>query len=313
MIGGLLLALTSAALINIGFLLQHRGLCRTSCDGMVAQLRRAIRDPFWLGGQALGWVGFAAQIAAVAIAPLSLVQAFAAGGLALSVPVAAGLFRQRVTRPQMLAVLLMAAGLATLPIGFSTARDHLSTSSLVIAVAAATLAALVISSVSASWVRAIAAGVSYGVADAAIKAVSLGWRAHGTGALLSGWTVVAAAATFGGFLAFQSALRADGPVTAISLMNGLAALVALVCGLLAFGETLGVGPGAATAHLVAIAVVLAGVPVLAAAQAAIVESAEAGEERAAGAEPLPAGEWPREHAAGGKRQPLEHRAKAGRT
>jgi hypothetical protein len=313
MIGGLLLALISAALINIGFLLQHRGLHRTSCAGTVAQLRRAMREPVWLAGQALGWVGFAAQIAAVAVAPLSLVQAFAAGGLALSVPVAAGLFHYHVTRPQMLAVLLMAAGLAALPIGYSTARDHLGTTSLVIAVAAATVAALVVSRVSASWARAIAAGVFYGVADAAIKAVSLGWHGHGAGAVLSGWTLVAAAATFGGFLAFQSALRGDGPVAAISLMNGLAALVALVCGLVAFGETLGVGPGAAAAHLVAIAVVLAGVPVLAAAQAAIVESAQAGEERAPGPEAVPARQRSREHTADGERQPLEHRTKAGRT
>ena len=75
----------------------------------------------WLCGQALGWVGFGAQIVAVAIAPLSLVQAFAAGGLALSVPLAAGLFRQRITRQQIFAVLVIAAGLAVLPIGFSTA------------------------------------------------------------------------------------------------------------------------------------------------------------------------------------------------
>src|SRR6202007_1021695 len=89
MIGGLLLALTSAALINIGFLLQHRGLRRTGGGGILGQLWRALHDPVWLSGQALGWAGFIAQVVAVAVAPLSLVQAFAAGGLALSVPVAA--------------------------------------------------------------------------------------------------------------------------------------------------------------------------------------------------------------------------------
>jgi hypothetical protein len=312
-IGGLLLALASAALINIGFLLQHRGLHHTAAGGTLAQLRRAVRDRVWLGGQALGWVGFAAQIVAVAVAPLSLVQAFAAGGLALSVPVAAGIFHHHVTRPQMLVVLVMAAGLATLPIGFSTARDHLGPGSLGIAVAVATLAGLAVARASASWARAIAAGVFYGVADAAIKAVSLGWRAHGAGAVVSGWTVVAAVGTFAGFLAFQSALRGEGPVAAISLMNGLAAVVALFCGLLAFGESLGVSPVAATAHLVAIAVVLAGVPVLAAAQAAIVESADAGHQRAVQTDAVAAGKPARQHAAERERQPFEHRTKAGRT
>ena len=94
MIGGLLLALTSAALINIGFLLQHRGLRRTGGGGILGQLWRALHDPVWLSGQALGWAGFIAQVVAVAVAPLSLVQAFAAGGLALSVPVAAWMFRK---------------------------------------------------------------------------------------------------------------------------------------------------------------------------------------------------------------------------
>lgn len=290
MIGGLLLALVSAALINIGFLLQHRGLSQSGAGGMVAQLRHAFRNPVWLCGQALGWAGFGAQIVAVAIAPLALVQAFAAGGLALSMPIAAGLFHQRVTRNQVGAVALIAAGLAALPIGFSGARDHLAGGTLAITVAAAALVALAVARPAVAWARAIAAGILYGLADAAIKAVSLGWRAHGPSALASGWTAVAALGTFAGFLAFQSALAGDGPVAAISLMNGLAALMALVCSLLAFGESLGLGAGAAAAHVVAIAVILGAVPVLAAAQAAVVESGEARQQRATGPRPLPVGQ-----------------------
>ena len=283
MIAGLILALTSAALINIGFLLQHRGLRRTSGRGVLAPLR----DRVWLSGQAIGWVGFAAQIVAVAVAPLSLVQAFAAGGLALSVPLAAGMFHHHITRAQIVTVLAMAAGLAVLPVGFSTARDHLDSSALVVATAVGAVAALGVARVPAVWARAIAAGVFYGLADAAIKAVSLGWHAHGITAAISGWTAVAAAGTFAGFLAFQSSLRGDRPVASISLMNGLAALVALVCGLVAFGESLGIGPAAATAHLVAIAIVLAGVPVLAAAQTEIAESGASGSRRAPPADALP--------------------------
>ncbi len=287
MIGGLVLALASAALINIGFLLQHRGLRRGSGGGLLRRLRRAVRDPVWLSGQAIGWIGFVAQIVAVAIAPLSLVQAFAAGGLALSVPVAAWMFRHHITRTQLVAVLVMAAALAVLPIGFSTARDHLDAGALAVVTALGTAAALAVARVPAAWARAIAAGIFYGLADAAIKAVSLDWSAHGASAVVSGWTLVAAGGTFAGFLAFQSSLQGDGPVAAISLMNGLAALVALACGLLACGESLGIGPAAATAHLVAIAVVLAGVPALAAAQTAIAQSSETGRQRVPRAHGLP--------------------------
>jgi hypothetical protein len=234
-------------------------------------------------------VGFAAQVGAVAIAPLSLVQAFAAGGLALSVPLAAGIFGQPITRSQLLAVLLIAAGLATLALGFSTARDRLTGGALIAVVTLGLATALVISRARPTWAKSIAAGVFYGVADAAIKAVSVDWRGHGSSALLSGWTALAVFGTLGGFLAFQAALAGAGAIAPISLMNAFAALVALSCGLFAFGESLGGGAAVVLAHVLAIAVVLGCVPVLAAAQAAIVEAGQERDQRPAPrAGPLPA-------------------------
>lgn len=276
LLAGLILALVSAALINLGFLLQHRGLAEDGIESgtLAATLRRAVRNPVWLSGQALGWVGFGAQIAAVAIAPLALVQAFAAGGLALSVPLAACFFAQRITRSQLAAVLLIAASLAALPIGFSTARDHLHTGTLVIAGTAATLAGLALCAVRTAAARAIAAGLFYGLADAAIKAVASGWHSHGSSALVSIWTAVAALGTFAGFLAFQSSLRDGRAVSAISLMTAFAALVALACGVIAFGESLGADAATVIVHLTAIAVVLGCVPILAAAQAQLASVAE---------------------------------------
>ena len=265
LVGGLLLALGSAAAINLGFLLQHRGLAARP-TGVRGSLAIALRSRSWLAGQALGWIGFTAQILAVAIAPLSLVQAFAAGGLAISVPLAAGLFGYRISTVQLLAVLLIAASLASLPVALSTAHGHLDETTLIWLSAAALLAATVIALAGVASLRAIAAGVFYGVADAAIKAVTIGWRAHGSGALLSGWTVLAVVATFGGFVSFQAALRADSPVSAISLMSALAALIAVGCGVFAFGESLGATPTATIVHLLAISIVLACVPALASAQ-----------------------------------------------
>lgn len=268
---GLLTAIVSAALINLGFLLQHRGLRDAHPGGLMPRLRWALGNRTWLSGQAIGWVGFGAQIVAVAIAPLALVQAFAAGGLALSVPLAAGVFGQRVTRGQLLAVLVMAASLAVLPLGFSHVRDRVDEAALVSTVVVASVIALALAPLAAAWIKAVAAGLLYGVADAAIKAISVHVHAHGAGAIVSGWTVLAAVATFGGFLAFQAALQSDGPVAAISLMTALAALTGLGCGLLAFGESLGSGLPIVIGHAVAIAAVLACVPALAAAQAAMAD------------------------------------------
>lgn len=276
LLGGLLLAFASAAVINLGFLFQHRGLTRRPEAGLLATLRGALRSPVWLGGQVLGWIGFGAQILSVAIAPLALVQAFAAGGLALSVPLAARLFGHRISRRQRGAVLLMAAALAALPIGYGAAHDHLRPETLGVALGAIGVLGLFAARLEVKGARAVAAGGFYGAADAAIKAVSVHLGPDGASALLSVWTVAAALATFAGFLAFQSALAKDSAIGAISLMNGFAALVAVLCGLVAFGESLGADTVAVIAHVIAIAVVLGCVPQLAAAQAEMAERAGAG-------------------------------------
>lgn len=274
---GLLLALVSAVLINLGFLFQHRGLRTVTGEStsLLRSLRGVWRSQTWLAGQLLGWIGFGAQIAAVWVAPLALVQSFAAGGLALSVPIAARLFKHHITRRQAIAVLAIAAGLASLPIGFATGRDHLHGTTLELTVAACTVLALALLAGRSPLLRALAAGVFYGIADAAIKAISVG----GSGALLSGWTALAALATFGGFLAFQAALRSGSAVSGMSVMNALSAVVALICGVFAFEESLGTNPVAVIAHVVAIAVVLGCVPLLAEAQAAMAEPGLAGRER----------------------------------
>jgi hypothetical protein len=279
-IGGLLLALFSAALINLGFLLQHRGLARDRRAATGAgRLRRALTDPTWLSGQALGWLGFGLQITAVAIAPLSLVQAFAAGGLALSVPLAAGIFRHPVTRGQTLAVLAIAAALALLPIGFSTSSDRLSSGSLIAAMAIGAIAAGALGRMRGA-ARAAAAGIFYGLADAAIKALALEWHAHGMAGLVSAWSAAAAGGTFAGFLCFQSALADGAAVPAISVMTAATALTAMACGLGAFGESLGADVPTSLVHGLAIAVVLLSVPALAAAQTTIVHSADQRRKRA---------------------------------
>ncbi|MHB8695852.1 MAG: alpha/beta hydrolase-fold protein, partial [Solirubrobacteraceae bacterium] len=263
---GLLLALVSAALINLGFLFQHQGLEESGGEGFAGSVRGAIRSRTWLGGQVLGWVGFLTQIVAVVVAPLSLVQAFAAGGLALSVPLSAVIFGHRIVRGQMLAVLVIAAGLASLPIATPVVHEHLTSDRMMLAAIVAVAVATVLATSGAGVRQAVAAGIFYGVADAAIKAIAVLWSAHHAGTLLSGWTGLAAVGTFLGFLTFQTALRSGGAVSSISLMNAFAALVALGCGLLAFGESLGRDPLAVAGHVVAIGVVLLCVPPLAAAQ-----------------------------------------------
>ena len=268
LVAALVLALLSSAAINLGFLLQHRGLGERGDDD-VPLLRAMLRSRTWLAGQAIGWTGFAAQVVAVALAPLSVVQAFAAGGLAVSLPVAARVFGYPVTRRQLLAILLIGVGLASLPIGLHS-HSHLHGRTLVQAWLIALPVAAMLGLAGRPPARAIAAGMFYGAADAAIKAAAIEWHGH-PAALVSGWTLLAAVATFCGFVCFQAALRRGAAVSSISLMNVFATLVALVLGVVAFGESLGVSPALAAVHLLAIALVLACVPVLATGQEQIAD------------------------------------------
>ena len=273
LVGGLLLALASAAAINLGFLLQSRGLraAAPAGSGSWLTLRAAFRSRLWLVGQGVGWFGFAAQVIAVAIAPLSLVEAFAAGGLALSVPLAAAVLDRPIDRREAVAVLVIAAALASLPLGLAGANDHTRSATLVAAAIALSVLALPAGLLGSASVRAIAAGLLYGVADGAIKAISVHWSSAGAAALLSVWTGVAVLATFGGFLAFQAALKAGSAIAAISLMTALTTLVALALGLAVFGESLGRDPAVVVVHALALLVVLMSVPVLAAAHTELAE------------------------------------------
>ena len=269
LLNALLLALISAALINLGFVLQQRGHSHALAVGR-GRLIDGFRDRSWLTGQAVGWLGFAGQIVAVALAPLTLVQAFCAGSLALSVPLAARLVGQSIRREQLIAIGVIAVSLVTLPIGFAGSHGHLQPGILIAAAMVALLGGAVLAPVAGRAAQAIAAGALYGAADAAIKADAVALRVHGIGGLLSGWTVLAGLCTFGGFLCFQAALRDADAVRPLSLMNALTAVTAAALGVAAFGEPLGTTPLASVVHVAAIALVLACVRPLARAQQRLV-------------------------------------------
>jgi enterochelin esterase-like enzyme len=276
LIGPLVLALVGAALINLGFVLQHRGLAGLGARSGGVSVLGGVRSYSWLAGQMVGWIGFAGQIVAVAIAPLALVQAFAAGSLAMTVPVAARVCGHPVRRGQLLSLALVGVSLFALPIGFSHRHDHLLAGALIDASLVTALAAASLAVRGPAAGQAIAAGLFYGVADAAIKADAMGVAAHGAAALTSGWTVAAAAATFAGFLAFQAALRDEHAINTIALMTAFTALAALGLGVLSFGESLGTSATLTVAHLAAITLVLVCVVPLARIQQRMVQPAAGG-------------------------------------
>ena len=81
---GLALALVAALVLNIGFFVQHGAthtMLSLSPRHPFGSVRLLVTNRQWMLGYATGWVGWGLYIAALSLAPLSLVQAVAAGGV----------------------------------------------------------------------------------------------------------------------------------------------------------------------------------------------------------------------------------------
>ena len=77
---GLALALAAALVLNIGFFVQHgatNAMRSLSLRHPFRSVRLLVTSRQWMLGYATGWVGWGIYIAALSLAPLSLVQAVA--------------------------------------------------------------------------------------------------------------------------------------------------------------------------------------------------------------------------------------------
>lgn len=233
---GLALALVSTLAINWGWVAQHGaagGLPPLSLRHPLHSLRLLFRNLRWLAGFSAGLGGWVLYVAALRLAPLSLVQAVSAGGIA----VIAVLARVR-GRRETAAVVLGVVGLALLGLslaGGSANAGHFG-SWLPVALwlggsaAAAALAARPAAHLLAAGAGlGLAAGVLYAAGDVATKFVVAG----GTRFALAPAVLAAHGLAFVCVqLAFQrgSALATAG--SASLLTNALP----IAAGILLFGE-----------------------------------------------------------------------------
>src|SRR3954470_10235654 len=136
---GLLLALATAFVSIVGFLYKHRGAVETppiSARTPVASTLTLFTNRWWLLGMAVAMGSWGLHVAALALAPISLVQSVIAGGLVLLTVVADRLFGLEVTRREWIGVALTAAGLAflaaTLDGGGDSAHSDYDTATLAV-------------------------------------------------------------------------------------------------------------------------------------------------------------------------------------
>jgi hypothetical protein len=121
---GLLLALGSAAALNWGYFIQHAAataLPPLSLRRPIRSLALLFRDVRWVIGFFTGIGGWGLYVGALALAPLSIVQATSAGGIALLAALVG-----RLSRREQLAVGVAVVGLLLL--GLSLIGTHSPTS-----------------------------------------------------------------------------------------------------------------------------------------------------------------------------------------
>jgi hypothetical protein len=272
---GLALALVASAALNGSYLLQHAGSAGTpaiSARRPLRTLRGLLGSGLWLGGLALGMAGWALHVGALSLAPLSLVQAFVAGGLVLCVPVAARVFGARVGRAEAAGIVLMVAALVALSIGaHAPAVAAVPVAGAVVFLSAATLVAAMLGVLPAAARRphalGAAGGVLYGAADAATKALTVGTHTGLGLAALAPWAALVALLSAGAFFCFQRGLQIGPALPVIALMTAATNLTSIIAGLVIFGDPLGPGRALAALHVGAFVAVGVAAWLLAPAQA----------------------------------------------
>lgn len=275
---GLALAVGAAVALNGSYLLQHVGAAGApaiSALRPIATMRGLLCSRLWAFGAAAGMLGWGMHVLALSKAPLSLVQAFVAGGLALTVPLSARILHRRSTSGENRAVAAMALALVLLAIGSGGGSATLFASwGLAAFVGGAVAVAAIVVALPLGAGRAnglaLAGGTLYGAADVTIKALtSVATHGGALAVLTSPWLAAAALATSGAFFCFQRGLQSGGAVAVIALMTAATNVVSIGGGFAVFRDSLGATPLLAVVHAAAFALTLVAAWRLAAAQASL--------------------------------------------
>ena len=267
---GILLALACALTTNVGFLFKHRGACAAPAVDIRHPLRSAkalFASKLFAIGMLIASAAWIFHVAAMAVAPLSLVQAVLAGGVVLLAVMAERTFGLAISRKQWVGIILTAVGLLLLGVSLPAAHgahSHYSVPAM-IAFEGGLLAAgtLLIAGPRIGapeehhgFMLGAAAGILFGVSDVAIKAISGLVGAHGALGLLSPWAAVTVVASVAAFYASAKGLQ-DGDAVPVIAVTGTAANVSgIVGGILVFGDPLSTHPVMFGAEMFAFALVL---------------------------------------------------------
>lgn len=270
MILGLSFALVCALGTNLSSLFKARGAAALPRPVQVRHPLRSVSDLFHSRWFAVGWIlalfAWGLHIEALALAPLSTVQAILSGGLVFLAVIAERFFGFHLGRRQWAGMGLTATGLVIIGLSVtSEGRQHSSLAALIAFESAILAAGAVLVRISTrndvehrgeALLLAAAAGVLFGVSDVAIKYLT---HAHGpVFGLLSPWTLTALISFVLSFYASARSLQIGQAVEVIAITSVAANLSAILGGILVFGEPIGSGVVGIIGRVLAFGLVIAG-------------------------------------------------------
>jgi drug/metabolite transporter (DMT)-like permease len=265
---GLLLALATAFTSIVGFLYKHRGAVESPPVEPRRPVRTSLalfRSRWYTLGILVATASWGLHVAALSLAPISLVQSVIAGGLVLLTVIADRLFGFAVTRREWIGVALTAAGLAFLAATLDGAGDdaHNSYEAAFLTIYVGTAAALGLASAGAARrtehggaLLAAAAGLLWGASDVAIKALSGRLDDGTTAVLLHPLALVILLASLAGLAVSARSLQVGKAVPVIAVTSAAANTTTIAAGPLVFGEPLPGDPLGVALRLLAFGLVI---------------------------------------------------------
>ena len=265
---GLLLAVATALTSIVGFLYKHRGSVAAppvEFTRPVSSSLALFRSPWYVLGIAVAMGSWGLHVAALALAPISLVQSTIAGCLVLLTVVADRVFGHDVTRREWIGVALTALGLAFLAATLSGAgqeahSDYVA-STLAGYVGLVTVLGLVLVPLARESERggtylAASAGLLWGGSDVSIKALSGSLDERGIGVLVHPLALVILVLSLLGLLVSARSLQIGRPVAVIAVTSATANVITIASGPIVFAEPMPDDPAGLALRILAFALVI---------------------------------------------------------
>ena len=259
------MAFITALMSVLGFLLKHRGAIAAppvEWSRPVASTIALFRSPIYTLGCVVATTSWGFHVAALALAPISVVQSVIAGGLVLVSVLADRVFGHDVSRREWIGVALTAAGLAFLAATLGSTGDSAHADygdlELFLYVGLATAAGLGLVALRSQGglALAVAAGLLWAGSDVTIKALSGKTDELGAAVLVHPFALVILVLSLVGLLVSARSLQIGPVVPVIALTSTAANSLTIAAGPIVFGEPLPEEPLALALRLAAFALVI---------------------------------------------------------